>query len=462
MLVAAFALLLAPIAEGAGLRNPRLHDLAGAPATRFHQALPYKPLPHARELRAGEYLRCSGTCVVALHDGPQIELPPQAPIRAEPPVFPRRSPDEMAQRAMTFSVAEGRVMVRRPAQTTTPLVVSARGGIQIALPSGSAWVKATEERTAVVTTSSEAVYRRGSVWLPLPAEELHVLHASMRHEVLPVVGMPAWTTHGRRHRPLGLSVDGATTSVGGTWGAGPGAASYEVELEPEPGVEVDPVRIQTQDTYFVASLPEGRYHARVSATDPEGMITRSSAPMPIRIVRAGLPPSGFVPQSGTIVVPETTQVELLDTRDVEVSVNGRGFYPAPPKLPAPKDVPTLVRVRLAGDPASAAPFRVEKRALRASVTLSPALPTWPEDDIQIRVQLEDPSRLVDLQHVAASVEVKLGREVIATKWKRVGSTYTATIEGRALHQPSLLRVQVKDGAGYALGWGFAEIVAGVN
>ena len=444
----------------APISDPRLiegHEVAKA---RFYRNLPFRPFKHLTGLKIGEHLTCSGMCKLRMDDGTIVTLSPGAEVAAASPSFHRFDGAEMARRCIALELVSGEVSVERPAYPK-PFVLQSAAGIVVTIERGTARVAAHGDRVALVASEDGAAFQWGRRWETLAPHELHVVRREGKRESHPVVTAPEWAREDTDHRPLGLAVAGPHSLVGGAWTPVPGAAHYVVEIATDATFATMTKRLELEgdQSHFATSLPEGRYHARVTATDVESMVSATSPPIALRVLRAALPEGGFMPDSRTMVVPADAHVRLLDGDDIQVSMDNRGFLPAPNELAAPAREVHRVAMRLASDPSSVTEFRLEKRALQANVMMTPRLPAWPEDDIQAVVQLDDPSGHIDPETFVPALEVRIAGAPVATRWERKGATWRTSIDGRYLDGPSLVEVFARDDRGKWLGWGFVEVVS---
>jgi len=447
-------------AAAAPISDPRLIEGQPFARTRYHHNLPFVPLDHLRGLRIGEHLTCSRLCKLRLDDGTVVTLSPGAEVAGASPTFHRFDDEEMARRCMALEVVSGEVAIERAA-VPKPFVLQTASGVVVTVEEGTARVAVHADRTAVVTSEEGAAYDRARRWVPLAPHQLHVVRPQGRVESHPVVTPPIWQRDDRDHRPLGLAVKGPHSAVGGAWKPIPGAAGYIVEIATDATFATMTKRLELdgEAEHFQISLPEGRYETRVTATDVEGMVSATSAPMAMRVVRAAMPEGGFMPDARVMVVPEESHVRLLDVNDLQVSIDSHGFLPAPTELMAPARDHHQVAIRMASDPRSETVFRLEKRALQAQVQMTPRLPAWPEDDIQATVRLADPSGHIDPATFVPALEVRIAGAPVAARWERHGATWRTSIDGRFLDGPSLVEVLAKDDRGKWLGWGFVEVVS---
>jgi hypothetical protein len=448
---------LATPAVAAPAAEPAVIEGEANAKVRFHRVMPWKPIRYSKRIRVGEHLTCAAGCRVQLADGTTVTLSPGAEVAGASPTFKRFDGAAMAQRTLVFRVVEGDVAIERPAQPK-PLVIETAAGVLLHVPRDAARVLARSNRVAVVTSEAASQYRRGRHWVDLPPEKLHVVHSSLSADSLPIITPPAWKV-GSEHRPLGLAVAGPRANVGGAWKAMAGAAGYVVEVARDAGFMemVERKELAGTANRFTTNLSEGRYYARVTATDREGMISATSSSMQLRVVRASLPEGAFMPDDGTIVVPRDARVRLLDAKDVELSVGKHGFNRAPAELPAAKDSARSIRLRVRGAQGSATRFQLQLRALHAHVSMTPRVAAWPSDRIRATVRIADPSGHIDPSTVTPALEVRVAGAPVMARWEREGATWRTWIDGRYLDGPSLVEVVARDAQGKKLGWGFVEV-----
>ena len=451
---------LLAVPAGAGeLENPTLAFDGPGMATRYHDALPWKPVTRTRPMRLGEHLSCERQCRVRLADGTVVTLDSGAEIVAASPVFHRFGNDEMASRCMAVHVRHGEIQVQRLAGADRKLVVTTEAGVTAAIGTGMVTVRSLADRAAVVNRDGQAQAKRRGGWNTLARDLAHTVDADGNVDSRAIVTTPEWLDAGDHHRPIGFAAQGPHSNVGARGRPVASAANYTVEVAAGDAFDGTVRRFEVDTNHFATKLPEGRYLARVSATDADGFTTEPSQPRTLRVLRIALPPGGFMPSGNTMVVPEATTVRLLDSADVEVSMDRHGYHNGVATLPPPARDYHMVRVRMAKDHASATTFRLEKRTLHAQVSMTPRLPTWPTDRIEAKVQLADPSGHIDPLAVMPDLEVRVGGKPVKATWSRHGDVFRTVINGRALDGPQLVEVVARDDLGQWIGWGFVEVVA---
>jgi hypothetical protein len=444
----------AAAAEDAGVN---VGSAAGI-ATRFHRGLPWRAVEHPRALRFGEQLRCEHGCDVRFDDGTAATLAPGAVVRAGSPVFRRFASSGSAVRCLTLHLVEGTVQIGRPDRPERPLLVTTTSGAELALHEGTSRFRALAHRTAAALLDGRLELDRGIGWHTLEAGRSHRIERSGFVSAAPLVTAPRWEEGGADHRSIGLAVYGPQGQIGGSWEPVDGATVYDVRVTGDGGTLVTSARVDAREHRFTARLPEGRYEVTVRATDADGLESELSAPRTMRVVRAALPPGGFMPQPATLVVPEGGRLRFLDAADLEVSIDDHGFHKAPAELPPPARARQKLALRVAGMPDTATVVDMERRALHARVTLTPRLPVWPDDQLAAVVELIDPSGQMDPSGVTPSLELRIAGAPTPARWEKSGAVWRTVIARRDLGGPALVDVVVRDDDGLWLGWGFVEVV----
>ena len=431
-------------------------------ATRYHVQLPWKQLTDSRAVRMGQQLRCERGCSVTAADGTELELEAGAVVIPDSPRFERldATPGSMAVRCQTLRVLVGTVHVLRPNALTTPLLVLTPNAAPLAVLGSRARVRANPASTAIAADDAVAVRRRAG-WRTLATGMTFQVARDGSTEAKPTVTRAEWRDSGDYQRPIGLAALNPAADVASSWRNVPGAAHYRVVITdnaPDRNV-VARLGLPASQPLFRATLNEGRYWAQVTAIDEHGIEAPASSWRALRVVRVALPPGAFMPDVETLVIPEGGSVRLLSHTGLEMSVDKSGFWPAPDRLGGPAARGQRLRLRVAGDASTTTELRVERRALKADVTLSAPTPiTTAAQTIAARVELADPSGRVDLDTVVPTMEVRLGGALLSAVWLRDGDVWRARIHGRSVAGPSLLEVVARDQAGTALGRAYVEVL----
>lgn len=471
--VLVLAAVVASLTEGARAEPPSSAAVvvsSGAVVeVRTHKRHPWRPLGTGR-IGAGALVRCPTGCALQLASGPRLRLGAAAEVALVGPMFVRLGgADDAAERCEHVLVEQGAVDVERSGDARAPLLLeNARTGGLVAVGVGRTRFVAREDRTLVgVLDGSARVRGRDRLWSTLGPKTATTLRAgSSPTAPRPLVVAPGWLVTGQ-DAPAGpvALVDGAAPApVGATWTAVPGAAAYRLDVarDRELTDAVADVRVGAGATRAATEpLPPGRYFAAVVALDADGLESERSAVLPLRVVSAELP-GGARLEGRTVVVPDGRRVRLVDPGGLEVAVDRGGFVRAVPEIGAGR----ALRIRLEGERASETPFAVEQRALRAEVELTPRLPRWPADPIDVAVDIADPSGRTPLADLEPRITVLVGITEVAARWEEDARgageghrVFRARLAPRKTAGPTVVRVLVADGDGAPIGRGFVEVDA---
>ena len=438
----------------------------GQAATRYHDVLPWQPMDRPRRLADGQRLKCGEPCRVEVDDGSSVELSAGTIVAASSPLFFRFGPGELARRSPVLVLLAGKIEVKRPPQAQAPLVVQLPSGQQLATKCSRTRIRVLDSGVVVAPDEPGVSLRQGDHWQALVPDLAHRVTAT---EVVsrPLLAPPDWDlTDSEATRPVALVTSEGTGMVAGSWHDLPGAVRYHVEIADDSGFArvVNRLALDAPAHGFRLPMPAGSFHVRVVAEDAEGLESSPSPPLPLRIIRADLPPGGFVADDSTLVLPEGRPLHLPAADGLELSIGLSGFWKAPSEIAGPAEERRRLRFRVAGDARTTTEFGLERRALEALVTMSPSAPIWPQDKLKLTVRLVDRSGRVDVRGVEPTIEVKLSGSSIPVTWFKgeANAVWNADVAPRHLDGPSLMEVVARDAAGVPIGWGFVELVAGLG
>jgi len=322
-----------------------------------------------------------------------------------------------------------------------------------------------------------AASRRGAVrvcsgrsWADLGEAQAVTLRAGAAPAAArPMLVAPAWSTilpPGASVGPIAVA-DAARARVGAAWAPVTGAARYEVTVARDPACAeiVGRIDLPAEARWFSsAPLPVGTYYAQVRAIDADGLVGDTATPRRLRVVAVELPRGAVIAPGRRLVAPEGSHPRLSDPAGLEVAIDRGGFSRAGAELPS-AGAPATVRLRMHGDPSSETRFALESRALHADVRMSPRLPRWPVDPIDITVEISDPTGLFDPAAFAPHLTVLVGIDEARVTWREdppsAGGAriFRTRLAPRRVHGPTVVRVVVDDEAGGLLGRSFVEVAS---
>jgi hypothetical protein len=431
-----------------------------AMATRYHGAQPWQPVTSSRVLGIGEELRCSASCSFRLRDGSEVSLDAGTVVAFAPASHAALQPGGALQRCDVVEIRQGGLRLRMSASAARPLLVDSPAAPgRVAVVRGSAQLQAFSDRLVVQLPDAEAQRWYGQRWQPLAPGQGYVLRLGRPAEPRALFAAPRWQTSGEHHRPIALAIGKGKATVSSSWQPVAAATHYEVEVAADRRFSrvIARLRVPRERHHVALALGEGRYHARLTAVGADGERSMAAEPRALRVVRAVLPPGGYMPRPDTVVLPVGSGVRLAAASDVEAAVGWSGYRALPRELGA-KGRGHELSLRLVGEPETATALTVRRRALAAKVELTPRLPLWPSDSIVATVHLLDPSGHTDLRRLRPKLEVRVGGVKVGARWQRKGSVLKATIAQRPIAGPALVEVFVRDGGGALLGWGFVEVI----
>jgi hypothetical protein len=275
---------------------------------------------------------------------------------------------------------------------------------------------------------------------------------------------PAWDAE---HGAPSLLVEPAGThgTVGFSWKAIPGVASYRVELARDAEMtQLVELATTTDTTYaMVERGPESGYWTRVRAVGSDGIVGEWSRSRSLRVLHYALPDGAVVARDGAVVLAPGTSIALANADGLELAYGtttptvAQSYWSplgGPLRLPGDADM-RVVHLR---DPVlgQETTLTLARRALRADVQITPRDPR-PGDPVQIRVVAWDPTGHLDPARETVSLETTLDLDPLPVAWRQEGSTWTAVVHPRPALRPTVVRVAAKDAYGQEIGRGFVEI-----
>lgn len=274
---------------------------------------------------------------------------------------------------------------------------------------------------------------------------------------------PTWDVSGAAS-PLVVAPQGAHGTVGVSWKAVAGAATYTVAVAHDPAMTgVVEMASTTDTTYSMVERGGGGYWAQVRAVGPEGIVGEWSPARPLRVVHFTLPDGATVARDGSIVLPPRASISLTDVDGLQMAYGttrapSTSLYwsPLPSSLRLPDDAD--VRVVHVRDPSlgGETTLTLARRSLRVDIDMQPRDPS-PGMPIDVRAVAWDPTQRLDPTQEKISLETEFDLEAVAVAWRQAGNTWTARIPPRSTLRPTVLRVVARDSFGGEIGRGFVEI-----
>jgi hypothetical protein len=332
------------------------------------------------------------------------------------------------------------------------VVVSAPRKTSVIVASGEASVVAGAQ---VAVANSHGKTSVGVVGQPFHAVESGTVEVEGLPK-RPLLSSPALVV-----KPSILLSYGDSVSLGAFgWQPVPGARAYRVELRDDATARIV-ARTETDATALPAGFSElapGAYSLRLSAVDSVGLESARPVLLPVRVLLVKLPPGGFVDAAGVLRFPPGVTLDLGRVEGVEMGYGYEGpFGPAPPSLGLFRSQPSLVRFRAAGTDA-VRDLWLAPREAKAKVEFGSRAPSWPGDSLEIEVRVEGAGE--SIEWLEPKTRVTVGVEPVEVAFRRDGPSWRGVLPPRTGQGPWVVRVEVEDQHGIALGRDFIEVASG--
>jgi hypothetical protein len=352
----------------------------------------------------------------------------------------------------TVVLKSGLLRAHVPAGGSTAVVVSAPRKTSVIVASGEASVVAGAQ---VAVANSHGKTSVGVVGQPFHAVESGTVEVEGLPK-RPLLSSPALVV-----KPSILLSYGDSVSLGAFgWQPVPGARAYRVELRDDATARIV-ARTETDATALPAGFSElapGAYSLRLSAVDSVGLESARPVLLPVRVLLVKLPPGGFVDAAGVLRFPPGVTLDLGRVEGVEMGYGYEGpFGPAPPSLGLFRSQPSLVRFRAAGTDA-VRDLWLAPREAKAKVEFGSRAPSWPGDSLEIEVRVEGAGE--SIEWLEPKTRVTVGVEPVEVAFRRDGPSWRGVLPPRTGQGPWVVRVEVEDQHGIALGRDFIEVASG--
>jgi hypothetical protein len=246
-----------------------------------------------------------------------------------------------------------------------------------------------------------------------------------------------------------------------TWDAVPEANGYRAELR-----DAATGRVVARETSkeprlssSFARVAPGKYTLSVVSVDRTGLESNKPAAQPVRVIGLTLPAGGYVDGAGAVRFPAGTDLPLSNVEGVEMTYGSSdAFMTAPSTLEMFLGEPRRVRFRIAGTALDSSLWLVP-RDERARIEFGPKTVRWPHSPLEIRIRIEDGSGRLAPDFIEARPKVLVGVEPMNVAFAREGQWLRGVLPARPGNGPWVVRVEVHDQNGIALGRDFIEIAA---
>ena len=209
-------------------------------------------------------------------------------------------------------------------------------------------------------------------------------------------------------------------------------------------------------TEALTPLEPGRYSLALRSVDARGMEGSWGPEAEMRVIGVLLPPGAYTGDQA-IYLGSGQQVQFTNTDGLEMTYLGAGrYFPAVQGAGLYRGSTTVIGFRMPGalDTAIA---RLEPRGIYADVKIGPQRALWPRDPISIDIQLKSATGTEIPAFVQVVPTVTLGLDPIDVSFEQTGNVLHAVVPPSNKPGPWIVRVDVADQYGVALGHDFLEI-----
>ncbi len=350
----------------------------------------------------------------------------------------------------------GRVDIDIPASKApkTAVLIQAPRKVSAVAKGGHSIAIADANRVTVAAVDGDMLAASGNDWKTLPGGLVRgfVGHDPAYQEYA-VPGVPNFAISRPLQLAMGSQVSSTRTDASGV----KEADHYQLSVWrlAETGNELVR-RVDSPATGELSGLSPGQYQVTARAVDANGIFGGESAPRSLRIVGADLP-GGARYEDGAILLGTRGRVKLLGAKGLEASYGASAhFVSAPDSVGLSRGEGTVLRLR---EPGTSDELRVglEPRTLRADVQITPKHPHWPEDMLEVTVQLFDARGRAVNEAVPVKPTVLVDVQPTQVTWLRSGNTLHTFIPAPNTRGPWVVRVEVADEFGDPAGRDFMEV-----
>jgi hypothetical protein len=244
------------------------------------------------------------------------------------------------------------------------------------------------------------------------------------------------------------------------WDAVPGAQRYDLRIRRLADDQLIDLRSTSQTEWADALTPvsPGRYGLTLRSVDARGLEGSWSPEAEVRVIGVVLPPGGYSTEQA-IFIGVGQRVQFTNTAGLEMTYLGAGHYfPAADGASLHHGQTTVIGFRMPGALETAV-ARLEPRSVYADVRIGPKSALWPRDPISIDIQLKSKTAEQIPSFLRLVPTVTLGTEPLDVSFSQEGNTLHAVVPPSSQPGPWVVRVDVADQYGVALGHDFLEIAA---
>jgi hypothetical protein len=390
----------------------------------------------------------------ALPGGAKVVASPGAELRVLGVPQPLRLTEKRPVNGYTVVLKSGRLQLSVPENSSSALVLSAPRKTSMIVTHGEAVISVKDQIAIGNSFGTTQVAWAGGRYRPLPAGMLQVSASETQTRPLPAA------PSGVRGAGVLLAYGPAAALGSFAWEPVPGAAGYRVELR-DAVTNALRARTETKSASLPAGLVEltpGAYGLRLVSLDETGLESASAPGSKLRVVRVELPKGGYVDATGAVHMPSGSRLGLADAGELEMTYGlANHFVPVPTSLELFRDEPRQIRLRVRGTQNATVLSLVPRRA-SVSIEFGPEGGSWPRKPLEIQIRMRGAC-----DQAAEAIElrprVSVGVQPVHVGFSREGDTWRGALLPRRDRGPWVVRVEVEDQHGIALGRNFIEISA---
>lgn len=392
--------------------------------------------------------------VIELPSRARLSMAPHASLRLFP--LPQLLALTPGRRTWTWSFAlqSGRVDVELP-QTGRNAVLASLGKLSSVVTAGRAVFRLENGEATASNSEGEVRTILNDHWQTVPLGWLATLSRDEPNATAKP-GLPGPALTGAQR--IWFAPSETVELRGFRWARVPGAEHYDLRvrrlLDGKVVVQRRTARLEWAED--LSPVEPGRYSVALRSVDARGIEGSWSPDSEVRVVGVVLPPGGYSTDKAIYIGPGQ-QVQFTNTTGLEMTYLGAGrYFPAVQGAGLYRGETTVIGFRMPGvlDTAIA---RLEPRGLYADVHIGPQRALWPRDPISIDIQLKSKTGSEIPSFVQVVPSVTLGLDPVDVKFVQDGNRLHAVLPPSDSQGPWVVRVDVTDQYGVALGHDFLEV-----
>ncbi len=394
--------------------------------------------------------------VVELPSRSKLLVSPNASLRIFPlPQLLALSPGPRTW-TWSFALQSGRVDVELP-KTGRNAVLATIGKLSAIVTTGHAAFRADSNDATVSNQEGEVRTLLNGHWQNVPLGWQSTLNKDDPNAVAKP-GVAAPTLKGGQR--MWFSPSETVAMHGFRWAAIPGAQRYDLRVRRLSDGKVTDLRTTSRTEWADPLTPvePGKYGLTLRSVDARGLEGSWSPEAEVRVIGVLLPPGGYSTEQA-IFLGAGQQVQFTNTAGLEMTYVGAGrYFPAAQGATLYRGQTTVLGFRMPGALETAV-ARLEPRGVYADVHIGPTRALWPRDPISIDIQLKSKTGGEIPSFLQVVPTVTLGTDPVDVNFEQEGNILHAVVPPSNKPGPWVVRVDVADQYGVALGHDFLEIAS---